>query len=109
MSSPQQGALRALRLMEPCSSTTSLFTDVAHGVCRDRQDLRAGNLNILPIPAHLETRMWICLKNAFVSAVQDRNRPDWLCVRARRREHLEVLFPQQSIMATPEGDYAYRV
>lgn len=53
--------------------------------------------------------MWVCFNDAFVSAVQDRNNPDRLCVRARKREHLERLFPKMDIIVVPNRDYACRV
>jgi hypothetical protein len=53
--------------------------------------------------------MWVCFNNAFVSAVQDRHNPDRLCVRARKREHLERLFPNAEIITIPSRDYACRV
>jgi hypothetical protein len=55
------------------------------------------------------TPMWICFNDAFISAVQDRRRPSRLVVRARKRKHLERLFPGKRIAATPDADYAYRV
>jgi hypothetical protein len=53
--------------------------------------------------------MWLCFNDAFVSAVQDKDDPDRLCVRARKREHLERLFPGHEILTPPTRDYAYRV
>jgi hypothetical protein len=53
--------------------------------------------------------MWICMENCFVSAVQDRNDPNGLVVRARSEEHLTRLFPTKAIAITPEADYAARV
>jgi len=53
--------------------------------------------------------MWICFNDAFVSAVHNRNDPDRLCVRARRRKHLERLFPDADIIMTPDADYGCRV
>lgn len=53
--------------------------------------------------------MWICFNDAFVSAVQDDRRPNMLKVRARKREHLETLFPGRKIYKTPKADYAFRV
>ena len=53
--------------------------------------------------------MWICMENCFVSAVQDRNDPNGLAVRARSQEHLTQLFPTKAIAITPEADYAARV
>lgn len=47
--------------------------------------------------------MWICLNDAFVSAVQDRNNPNRLCVRARKREHLERLFRTPGSLPFPTG------
>jgi hypothetical protein len=37
--------------------------------------------------------VWIAMTDSFVSAVQDRNDPSRLVVRARKAEHLERLFP----------------
>jgi len=53
--------------------------------------------------------MWVCLNNAFVSVVRDRNDPRNLLVRARRREHLERLFPGREIVEIPDADYRYRL
>ena len=53
--------------------------------------------------------MWVCLNNAFVSAVESDTDPNILKVRARKREHLETLFPGKKIHASKNTDYAYRV
>lgn len=53
--------------------------------------------------------MWIASKNGFVSIVQHRENPDQVVVRARIRRDLELLFPQEEILALPEADYAFRV
>jgi hypothetical protein len=53
--------------------------------------------------------MWICLNDAFLSAVQDRDNVDRLCVRARKYSHLQHLFPETEIVVTPHADYACRV
>jgi hypothetical protein len=53
--------------------------------------------------------MWICMDNCFVSAVEDRDDPNGLLVRARKQEHLTRLFPSKPIAITPEADYAARV
>jgi len=55
--------------------------------------------------------MWICLNNGFLSAVEDRNDHDFLMVRARRKEHLEAVFPERinEIYTVPNSDYAYRI
>ncbi len=53
--------------------------------------------------------MWICLNNAFISAVQHRCKPNHLMVRARRREHLDAVFPGAEIIETPTADYCWRV
>jgi len=51
--------------------------------------------------------MWVCLNNAFVSIVKDE--PTGLMkVRARKREHLERLFPDQTIHETRSNDYRFR-
>ncbi|WP_445504809.1 hypothetical protein [Microvirga sp. G4-2] len=53
--------------------------------------------------------MWICFNDAFVSAVQHRDDPNRLCVRARKREHLQRLLPDAEIIEIPNRDYACRV
>jgi hypothetical protein len=53
--------------------------------------------------------MWICFNNAFISAVESDDDPNVLKVRARKREHLETLFPGKKIYWSKETDYAYRV
>jgi hypothetical protein len=53
--------------------------------------------------------MWICCNDSFVSAVQDYHDPNRLCVRARKREHLQRLFPNAEIIKVPNTDYACRV
>ena len=53
--------------------------------------------------------MWIAMTDTFVSAVQDRNDPSRLVVRARKAEHLERLFPDREVTITPEADYVARV
>ncbi|QYH41020.1 hypothetical protein GYM62_20275 [Algoriphagus sp. NBT04N3] len=53
--------------------------------------------------------MWIASKNGFLSVVQHREKPDQVLVRARVRKDLETIFPDESIIETPEGDYRFRV
>lgn len=53
--------------------------------------------------------MWIFLNDAFISAVQHRDDPDQLVVRARRREDLERTFPGEPISVSETSDYRYRV
>ena len=53
--------------------------------------------------------MWICLNSAFISAVQHRDKPGHLMVRARMWEHLDVVFPEEEIIETPTADYRWRV
>src|SRR5262245_796133 len=53
--------------------------------------------------------MWICFNDAFVSAVADPKKPGTLKVRARKRDHLERLFPHAEIHESTETDYRYRV
>ena len=53
--------------------------------------------------------MWACFNNAFVSAVQDKNKKDGLVIRARRRDHLEKLFPEDKVIVNGGTDYKYRV
>lgn len=53
--------------------------------------------------------MWIFLNDAFISAVQHRDDPNKLVVRARRREDLERTFPGAPISVSETSDYRYRV
>lgn len=53
--------------------------------------------------------MWICLNNAFISAVQDENDVNGLKIRARNRAHLKALFPENKIFASADTDYRFRV
>ncbi|HPT47830.1 MAG TPA: hypothetical protein PLM07_18280, partial [Candidatus Rifleibacterium sp.] len=52
--------------------------------------------------------MWICLNNAFISVVSKGEDASKLCVRARRREHLAVLFPGAKIIVHGGTDYQFR-
>jgi hypothetical protein len=53
--------------------------------------------------------MWIFSNDSFVSAVQDRNNPDQLCVRARIKGDLETLFGDDiAVIETCDSDYRYR-
>ena len=40
-----------------------------------------------------------------MSAVEDRNDPTRLVVRARNPEHLKLLFPDHDVIVTPKADY----
>ena len=53
--------------------------------------------------------MWVCFNNAFVSAVEDRYDMNGLVIRARRKEHLERLFPNKEVIVGGSTDYNYRV
>ena len=53
--------------------------------------------------------MWICLNNAFISAVQDENDANMLKIRARNRAHLKALFPKAKIFESSDTDYRFRV
>jgi len=53
--------------------------------------------------------MWICLNDAFISAVLDPREPGKLKVRARNIEHLQTLFPGEKIITTKDSDYRHRV
>lgn len=55
--------------------------------------------------------MWIFTKNSFISAVEHRDRPNDLIIRARRRKDLAKLFPRKEklIQKTPNADYLYRI
>ena len=53
--------------------------------------------------------MWFCFNDGFCSAVQDRNSPNGLVVRARRRKDIENIFPDKEIIVGGSTDYNYRV
>lgn len=57
--------------------------------------------------------MWLFCKSGFFSAVQNRNRPDLIHVRARFDQDLEKLCKKYNvepkITKTPKGDYLYRM
>jgi hypothetical protein len=55
--------------------------------------------------------MWIFTETGFVSAVQHRENPDYLMVRARDRESLVQLseMTETEIKSTPDADYPYRL
>lgn len=55
--------------------------------------------------------MWICFNNGFVSTVENRNDKSMLIARARRRHHLEQVFPDRvaDIFTLPDSDYKYRL
>ena len=52
--------------------------------------------------------MWLFTSKGFISVVQHLDDKDCLLVRARVREHLQALFPQQEVSETPDTDYRYR-
>ena len=52
--------------------------------------------------------MWICTNNSFLSVVDKATNPDCLLVRARRKEHIEAVFPGAKIVETVRRDYLYR-
>jgi hypothetical protein len=53
--------------------------------------------------------MWIAFNDGFISAVQDGKDADRLVIRARRREHLERIFPDCEILTGLGTDYKYRI
>ena len=53
--------------------------------------------------------MWIFTNHGFYSIVKDKSSETNLLVRARKREHLEVLFDRSRITYSPKRDYQYRV
>jgi hypothetical protein len=53
--------------------------------------------------------MWVCFNDGFVSAVEHRQDPSMLMVRARREEILQSLFPGVEIVLGGSTDYQYRV
>jgi Txe/YoeB family toxin of Txe-Axe toxin-antitoxin module len=54
--------------------------------------------------------MWVCLNNAFVSIVANRNRPGDLMIRARRKGDIEKFMGENfvRVIETPLADYRFR-
>lgn len=53
--------------------------------------------------------MWICFNDGFISAVQSKDNPNVLVIRARRLEDLESVIGSGSIIEVNAGtDYKYR-
>ena len=57
----------------------------------------------------METEMWLCLPEGFLSAVTDKNSPDRLLVRARHPDHLRAVLPDHEILMRAGTDYIARV
>jgi len=52
--------------------------------------------------------MWIGDNEGWLSIVKHLDKPDHLLVRARRREHIEKIFPNADIYENMKADYPYR-
>lgn len=52
--------------------------------------------------------MWIMTTNGFISAVQHRANPNYLMVRARKKEHLLQINPEAAIEQITPSDYPWR-
>jgi hypothetical protein len=52
--------------------------------------------------------MWVFLSGAFLSIVQDKQKPERLLVRARRADDIERVFNTKRVRETPAGDYRFR-
>lgn len=53
--------------------------------------------------------MWICLNDAFISAVEAAPGDNLLKIRARNKKHLQTLFPLHRVHTTQNTDYKFRV
>ena len=55
--------------------------------------------------------MWISTNKGFISIVRDRQNNDVFIVRARRKQHLEEIFPEfkSAIIENRRADYRWRV
>lgn len=53
--------------------------------------------------------MWLCFNDGFVSAVEDENDDDRLVVRARRKQDIKNIFPNETVYENVGTDYKYRV
>tara|TARA_B100002052_G_C15858629_1_gene588916 strand:+ start:542 stop:916 length:375 start_codon:yes stop_codon:yes gene_type:complete len=52
--------------------------------------------------------MWLFCSNGFVSIVAHRELEGHLLVRARKMEHLKMLFPNSDIFTLQDADYPHR-
>jgi hypothetical protein len=52
--------------------------------------------------------MWIFTSTGFLSVVQKPDDKTTLTVRARAKGHIESVFPDAKVKASPGNDYAYR-
>ena len=52
--------------------------------------------------------MWIGDNEGWLSIVKHLDKPNHLLVRARRREHIEKIFPDADIYENHKADYPYR-
>lgn len=53
--------------------------------------------------------MWIATNVGFISIVADRNRPEFLLIRARSKADLLEVFPNCVPIETPDADYRFRI
>jgi hypothetical protein len=53
--------------------------------------------------------MWVLFNDGFVSAVQNPSDRNGLVIRARRKEHLENIFPGEPVVVNGGTDYKYRI
>lgn len=52
--------------------------------------------------------MWIFFPNAFLSIVEDKQRPSHLLVRGRFAGDIQNVFPSAKVSKNPDRDYLYR-
>jgi hypothetical protein len=48
------------------------------------------------------------MSNCFISIVNDKDRPGFVKVRARKRSHLKAIFPRAKIIESKDSDYRFR-
>ena len=53
--------------------------------------------------------MWVFTQGGLLSAVEHKGDKDLVCVRARRKEHLQYHFPLLDPIHKPDADYHWRV
>ena len=91
-----------------------LYVRGTRAYCHDRE--RRPGYFMSPMIREVQQRlvdnaMWIFNKDGFFSAVEHRDDPDQLMVRARCREDIERLAKSlgAEVVHTPNADYAYRI
>ena len=53
--------------------------------------------------------MWLFTPQGFISAVENRDNPETIMIRAQDPDHLRAMFPSETITETTGSDYPARI